>query len=83
MEKKLQKISYILQFTDSARFMASSLLSLVNKFLTGIHRIIFPKEFIELNINSDTVIKDVIHVKLNKYFNCFHEYINFKGDLVE
>ena len=40
MEKKLQKnISYILQFIDSARFMASSLSNLINNPSAGIHRI--------------------------------------------
>ena len=40
MEKKLQKdISYILQFIDSARFMASSLSNLVNNFSEGVQRI--------------------------------------------
>ena len=40
MEKKLQKnISYILQLTDTARFMASSLTSLVNNISEGIQRI--------------------------------------------
>ena len=40
MEKKLQKtVSYILQFIDSTRFMASSLSILVNDLSEGIHRI--------------------------------------------
>ena len=40
MEKKLQKIlSYILQFIDSTRFMASSLSNLVNTFSEVIHKI--------------------------------------------
>ena len=40
MEKKLQKnISYILQFIDSARFMASSLSNLVNNLSEKIHKI--------------------------------------------
>ena len=40
MEKKLQKnISYILQFIDSTRFMASSLSNLVNNISKGLHRI--------------------------------------------
>ena len=40
MKKKLQKnISYILQFIDSARFMACSLSNLVNKLSEGIQRI--------------------------------------------
>ena len=38
-EKETTKnISYILQFIDSARFMASSLSNLVNNFSEGIHR---------------------------------------------
>ena len=51
-----KNIFYILQFTDSARFMAKSLSNLVNNFL---------KELIELNVNSETMIKDVKHVQLN------------------
>ena len=40
MENKLQKnISYILQFTDSTRFMASSLSNFVNNLSEGIHAI--------------------------------------------
>ena len=40
MEKKIAKnISYILQFIDSGRFMASSLSNLVNNLSEGIHRI--------------------------------------------
>ena len=40
MEKKLQKnISYILQFINSARFMASSLSNLVCNFSERIHKI--------------------------------------------
>ena len=43
MKKKLQNIiSYILQFIDSARFMASSLSNLVNNL---------SEELIELNVN--------------------------------
>ena len=40
MEKKLPKnISYLLQFIDSARFMASSISNLANNISAGIHRI--------------------------------------------
>ena len=39
MEKKLQTISYKLQFIDSARFMASSLSNHVNNLADGIHKI--------------------------------------------
>ena len=38
-EKITKNISYILQFIDSARFMASSLSNLVNNLAEGIHRI--------------------------------------------
>ena len=40
MEKKLQKsIFYILQFIDSARFMAVSLLNLVDNLDREIHKV--------------------------------------------
>ena len=56
--------------------MASSLSSLVNNLSEGIHRIkwqvhfqilliIFLKEFIELNVNSDRMIKNMKHVEFN------------------
>ena len=45
-----------MQFIDSARFMASSLPNLANTFL---------KEFIELNVNADTMINNMKHVELN------------------
>ena len=38
-EKITKNISYILQFIDSARFMASSLSNLVNNLAEGIHKI--------------------------------------------
>ena len=41
-------ISYRLQFTDSARFMVSSLLNLVNILL---------KEFLKLNVNTNMLTK--------------------------
>ena len=40
MEKKLQKnVSYILQFIDSARCMASSLSNLVDNLTEDFHRV--------------------------------------------
>ena len=39
MEKKLQKICYILQFLDIAKFMAISSSNLVNNPFEGIDRI--------------------------------------------
>ena len=38
-EKITKNLSYILQFIDSTRSMASSLLNLVNNLSEGIHRI--------------------------------------------
>ena len=38
-EEVTKNISYILQFIDSASFMASSLSNLVNNLFEGIHRI--------------------------------------------
>ena len=38
-EKVTKNISYLLQFIDSARFMASSLSNLVNNLSEGLHRI--------------------------------------------
>ena len=42
--------------------------------------IIFLKEFIKLNVNKDTMIKNV---KLVEVCNCFLGYTNFKDDLIE
>ena len=57
MEKNFSKnISYILQFIDSARFMASSLSNFVNNLSKG---------FIELNVNSHMTIKNMQHVELS------------------
>ena len=39
MEKKLQNMSYILQFIDTARFISSLLSNLANIFSEGMHRI--------------------------------------------
>ena len=58
-EEITKNICYILQFVDSARFMASSLSNLLNNFL---------KEFIKLNVYSDTIIKNVKHAKLSISF---------------
>ena len=38
-EEVIKNIYYIFHFTDSARFMASSLSNLANNFSEGIHRI--------------------------------------------
>ena len=38
MEKKLQNMSYILQFIDTARFISSLLSNLANILSEGMHR---------------------------------------------
>ena len=56
MEKKLLKISYILQFFDSARLMSGSLSDLAKTF---------KKEFVKINRYTDTMIKNVKLVELH------------------
>ena len=76
MEKKLKKyIYYILQFIDSARFMASSLLNLVNFLSEGIHRI--KRKYGQIDKKCETC-----GIKY-KYCDCFLEHANFKDDLIE
>ena len=64
-------MSYILQFIDGARFMASSLSNLVNNFSEGIHRIKckFGDEeknvkLVELNISIATVFLNIKTLKM-------------------
>ena len=45
--------------------------------------IIFLKEFVELTLNLDAMIKNVTHRIKYKFCDCFLEYTNFKDDLVE
>ena len=47
----------MLQFIGSARFMASAHYQIMS--------IIYLKEFMKLNVNSDTMIKNVKHVGLH------------------
>ena len=77
MEKEeiTKNISYILQFTDSTIFMASSLSNLVNNLSEGIHRI-------KCKFRHDHKKCETCRIKYN-YCNCFLEYTNFKDDLME
>ena len=52
----MKTISYRLQFIDSKRLMASSLSRLVNNLA---------EEFIKLDVNTDTMIKNVTLAQLN------------------
>ena len=54
-----KNISHILQFICSARFTASSSPDLANNLLEGIHK---------LNVNKDTMIKNVRFVELDTSF---------------
>ena len=66
MEKKLQKnISYILQFIDSARLMASSLSNPVNNLCEGIYRI-------KCKYRHDDKKSETCGIKY-KYRDCFLE----------
>ena len=76
MEKKVQKnISYILQFIDGARFMASSLQNLVNDVSQG-----FSKN--KCKLGHDDKRYQACGIKY-KYCNSFLHYIDFKDKLIE
>ena len=71
MEKNTGHISYILQFIDSARFMASSLSNLVNNLSEGVHRIKCKYKLgekkvklIELNISIATDFLNIQTLKM-------------------
>ena len=68
-------MSYVLQFIDSARFMASSLSNLVNNLPEGIHRI-------KCKYEHDDKKCETCGIKY-KYYDCFLECTDFKYDLIE
>ena len=72
MAKKLQKI-YLTY---------NNLLIVQDVWQSHILSIIFLKEFVEANVNSDVMTKNVKHVELNISCDCFLEYTNFKDDLI-
>ena len=77
IEKRLQKLYYILQFIDSARFMASLLSNLVNNLSEGIHRI-------KCKYGYDDKKCEICRIKNKlKISDCFLEYTNFQEDLIE
>ena len=67
-EENTKNISYILQFIDSARFMASSSLNLVNNLSEGIHRT-------KCKYRHDDKNCETCGIKY-KYCDCFLEYKN-------
>ena len=68
-------IYYILQFIHSAKFMASSLSSLINNISEGIHRI-------KCKFGHHDKKCETCGIKY-KYCDCCLEYTNFKDDLLE
>ena len=69
----MKHLSYILQFIDSTRFMASLLSNLVNNLSEGIHRVKFGHDDKKCN---------TFGIKY-KYCDYFLECTNFKYDLIE
>ena len=74
-EKITKNISYILQFIDSAKFMASSLSNLLNNLSEGTHRI-------KCKYGHDDKKCETCGIKY-KYCDCFLEYASFKDYLIE
>ena len=75
MQKLQKNISYILQFIDSTRFMASSLSNLVNNFSEGIQKI-------KYKYGLDDKKCETCGIEY-KYCDHFLEQTNSKGDLIE
>ena len=71
-EEGTKNISYILNFVDSERFMASSLSNFVNNLSEGNHKI-------KCKFGHGDKKCGVIY----KYCDCFFEYTNFEDDLIE
>ena len=69
-EEVTKNTSYILQFIDSAKFVASSLSNLVNNYR------------IKCKFGHDDKKCETYRIKYN-YCNCFLEFTNFKDDLIE
>ena len=64
-EEITKNISYILEFTDDARFMASSLANLVNNLSEEIHRIECKYEHLIKNVKAVELIISTAAVFLN------------------
>ena len=74
-EEITKNISYILQFIDSSRVMASLLSKLVNNHSEGVNRV-------KCKFGGDGKKGETCGIKY-KYCECFLEYSNFKDDLKE
>ena len=75
MVKISKNISYILQFIDTTRFMASSLSNLVNNISERVHRT-------KCKYGHDDKKCQMRGITGN-YCDCFLEYISIKDDLIE
>ena len=65
----IKTISYILQFIDSTKFMASSLSNLAKNLSEGVHRI-------KCKCGHDDKKCEICWMK-HDYYNCFVEHKNF------
>ena len=74
-EETTKNTSYILQFIDNARFMASSLSNLVNNLSDRLHRT-------KCKLEHDDKNCEECRIKY-KYCHCFLEYTNLKDDVIE
>ena len=74
-EEITKNMSYILEFINSARFLARSLSNLVNNLSEGIHKI-------KCKFGHDDKKCETCRIKY-KYCDSFLEYINFKDDLIK
>ena len=74
-EKNTNNISYLLQFIERGRFMASSLSNLFNKLSEGIHRI-------KCRVGHDDKKCETCGIKY-QYCDCFVEYKNSEDDSME
>ena len=72
-EETTKNISYMLQFIDSARFMAGSLSNLVNNLSDGTQRI-------KCKFGHNDKKCETCGIE---YCDCFLEYTNFKDDLIK
>ena len=73
-KESIKTISYILQITDSAGFMARSFSNLFNNLA---------KDFIKINVNMDIIINKHETCEINyKDCECFLEYANFIDDII-
>ena len=74
-----KNISYIVKFIDSARFLANSLLHLLNNLSEGIHKIKCKYGW----KNDEMMKKSKVYIIKYKYCDFLLEYMNFKEYLIE